>query len=77
MIETIRPEHYKENQFECIEVMADVFGTQAVRNFCRLNAFKYVWRADHKGGVSDLKKARFYIEKEIEFLEQNHAPSYD
>jgi len=31
------------------------------------NALKYIWRADYKGEpVNDLKKAKFYIEKEIE-----------
>lgn len=35
-------------------------------NFCLGNALKYIWRADLKNGLEDLKKAQFYIQREIE-----------
>lgn len=60
------PYHYNYGTYECIDVMVDVFGEDAVRNFCHLNAFKYVWRANKKNGVEDLKKAIWYLNKEIE-----------
>jgi hypothetical protein len=35
------------------------------------NALKYIWRAKHKGEErQDLEKARNYIEREIELIEQ-------
>jgi len=35
-------------------------------NFCIGNAIKYLWRCDEKGrAVEDLKKAAWYIEREI------------
>lgn len=34
-------------------------------NFCVGNAIKYLWRSDHKNGIEDLKKAEFYIKREI------------
>jgi hypothetical protein len=35
--------------------------------FCLGNAVKYIWRADLKhDAIEDLKKARWYIEREIE-----------
>jgi hypothetical protein len=35
-------------------------------NFCLGNAVKYIWRAGLKGGtVEDLRKAQWYIEREI------------
>ncbi len=38
-------------------------------NFCRGNAVKYIWRADEKGDpVENLKKARWYLDREIERL---------
>lgn len=43
---------------ECITV-AEHF------NFCLGNALKYIWRAAHKNGLEDLKKARWYIDREI------------
>ena len=57
------PKHYNENKYECIEVMLDVFGKEAVLNFCLLNTFKYIWRADNKNGVEDIWKAACYLEK--------------
>jgi hypothetical protein len=38
-------------------------------NFCVGNAVKYLWRAglkDGTDGIEDLRKARWYVEREIE-----------
>lgn len=43
---------------ECIDVVERM-------NFVRGSALKYCWRADLKGGVEDLKKAVWYLEREI------------
>jgi hypothetical protein len=41
-------------------------------NFLLGNAIKYIWRADLKGkAIEDLKKAVFYINREIERRENN------
>lgn len=56
--DTINPAHYKHNGIECIEI------TQHM-NFCLGNVVKYVYRCNLKGGVEDLKKARWYLDKEI------------
>jgi len=58
------PPHYKSHPsgIECIQVTEHL-------NFCLGNAIKYVWRADEKhgdGGIEDLKKASWYINREIE-----------
>ena len=65
------PDRYAGGKFECIEVMADVFGKEAVKHFCLLNAFKYIWRQEKKGGVYDVKKAIWYLNKYIE-LSDSH-----
>jgi hypothetical protein len=57
-----KPPHYTDHPsgVECIEIAEHM-------NFCLGNALKYIWRADLKGNaVEDLKKARFYIDREIE-----------
>ena len=64
------PTRYAGGKYECIDVMTDVFGEEAVRNFCKLNAFKYLWREQRKNGVEDLQKASWYLDKLIE-LSQN------
>lgn len=65
------PEHYNQGQYECIDIMRDVFGDDAVRDFCKLNAFKYIWRESDKNGDEDLKKAAWYLEKCVNFAEND------
>lgn len=57
------PSHYTQGNIECIDAMASAFGKEAVKHFCICNAFKYVWRSEHKNGVEDLDKAIWYIDK--------------
>lgn len=57
------PTHYNQGNLECIQAMEEAFGVDAVAAFCKCNAFKYLWRADHKNGVEDLEKARWYLNK--------------
>ena len=56
------PPHYKQHPsgVECIAITEHM-------GFCLGNAVKYIWRADEKGkDIEDLKKARWYIDREIE-----------
>lgn len=60
------PKHYTSHPsgIECIQVTEHM-------NFCRGNAVKYVWRAGEKGDeIEDLKKARWYLDREIARLEK-------
>ena len=64
------PSHYKNNKYEAIDVMLDIFGKDKTLAFCELNAFKYLWRADNKGtDIQDKKKAIWYLNKYIELKE--------
>ena len=60
------PAHYNDGKIECIDAMIDAFGNREVMSFCKINAFKYIWRAEHKGGVEDINKAAWYLNKYIE-----------
>jgi hypothetical protein len=40
-------------------------------NFNVGNAIKYLWRSDHKNGIEDLRKAAWYVDREIERLEKS------
>ena len=63
------PKHYCSHPsgVECIQVTEHM-------NFNLGNVVKYCWRTDHKNGLEDLKKARWYLEREITRLEvQNQA----
>ncbi len=60
----VNPDHYKKHKsgIECIDVVEHM-------SFNLGNAIKYIWRADLKEDrISDLKKAKWYIEREIERL---------
>ena len=59
------PQHYRSHPsgVECITVTEHM-------NFCRGNAVKYIWRSGEVGGagVEDLRKAIWYLEREIQRL---------
>ena len=63
------PSHYETGKFECIDVMLETQGKEAVMDFCLCNAFKYLYRHKRKNGVEDIKKAKWYINKYIELAE--------
>lgn len=64
------PQHYETGKFECIDVMVETQGKQAVLDFCLCNAFKYIYRHQRKNGLEDIKKAKWYIDKYIELWEK-------
>jgi hypothetical protein len=57
--------------------MGAIFGKVAVKRFCLLNAFKYIWRCGRKNGVEDVKKAIWYLNKWVELEESNESDSED
>lgn len=61
------PQHYKGNGIEAIDVI-EAFGLD--QSFALGNAAKYLLRAGRKGeALTDLKKARWYLNRKIEQLE--------
>lgn len=58
--EVNHPDHYNTGGMECIDIMRLLFGDEAVIGFCKCNVFKYIYRAQHKGGQTDLDKAEWY-----------------
>jgi hypothetical protein len=58
------PVHYRSHPsgVECIRITEHM-------TFLRGNAMKYLWRADQKNGLEDLKKARWYLDREIRNME--------
>lgn len=70
MKDAVNPDHYKNNKFECIDVLIETQGKDAVMNFCLCNVFKYLYRHNNKNGVEDIKKAKWYLDKYIELQEK-------
>ena len=71
MADTVNhPPHYTSHPsgVECITVTEHM-------GFCLGNAVKYLWRADLKGdGIEDLRKAAWYIQREIERRQRTPIP---
>ena len=61
------PKHYQIPGLpvESIVIIRAILGAEGFKKFCRGNALKYLIRADNKGGIEDLKKARVYLSWEI------------
>lgn len=64
------PAHYETGKFECIDVMVETQGEDAVKAYCLCAAFKYLYRHKRKNGLEDIKKARWYLDKYIELEER-------
>ena len=62
------PPHYTQGPIHCIDAMVSAFGKDEVSTFCRLNAFKYMWRSTTHiaGSEQNLRKAMWYMTKSIE-----------
>lgn len=68
------PAHY-QGEYECIDLMREIYGDEAVRNFCIINAYKYRFRAGKKQGEtaqSDLDKADWYERYVMNHMQRNY-----
>lgn len=63
------PSHYSQGGIECLEAMEAAYGKDATATFCLTNAFKYIWRTEHKNGIQDIDKAIWYLNKYKELKE--------
>lgn len=66
------PIHYASGGIECIDAMEAAFGKAEVASFCKLNAFKYIWRCFRKeDGVEDVEKALWYLNRYKELVQSD------
>lgn len=60
----INPNHYKQGKVECIDcIESAISNLTGFEGFCTGNAIKYLYRWKQKGGVTDLEKSRWYINR--------------
>lgn len=59
------PSHYNlPDRKEYIDEMIDIYGLKDVAKWCEITAYKYKYRAGHKGSVvEDMSKATWYTVK--------------
>lgn len=70
--DNINPSHYKQGKYETIDIILDrvkhLPGEQASLVG---NVIKYLWRYENKNGVEDLNKAKWYLNKLIEVVDND------
>lgn len=64
------PLRYTKGDIECIDaIKAATVGKTGIEAVCVANVVKYLWRYEEKNGLEDVKKARWYLERLINELE--------
>jgi hypothetical protein len=63
------PAHYTAGGIETIDYIQDKLTPEKFEGFCVGNALKYLSRYEHKGGLEDLRKARWYLNRIISVKE--------
>ncbi len=69
------PKHYISSNATCAACGCPIECIDVTRHmsFNIGNALKYLWRFQHKNGLEDLKKARWYLEDAVKELEKKDA----
>lgn len=58
------PDHYNKGDVECIDaIKSATVGLEGIEAVCTANAIKYLWRWSSKGGIVDIEKAAWYLNR--------------
>ena len=63
------PAHYTQGGIECIDAIEASMSPEEFRGYLKGCQMKYLWRYRMKGGLEDLQKARWYLDKLISKVE--------
>ena len=66
------PSHYASGGIECIDAIEASMSAEEFQGYCKGNLIKYVWRYRNKGGVQDLQKANWYLDR---LIKSNQPPN--
>lgn len=72
MKDNINPTHYKQGSVECIDAIESAMDIEPFKGYLKGNVLKYCWRYENKGGVEDLKKANWYLNKLISICDDKN-----
>ena len=67
------PSHYTSGGIQCIDAIQASMSNLEYEGFLKGNLIKYTWRYREKGGLQDLHKANWYLDRLI----KHHAPIND
>ena len=69
--EVFSPSHYTNGDIECIDAIeAATEDLQGMEAICTGQIMKYIWRWKHKGGIRDIQKAAWYLDKLHEHVKE-------
>ncbi len=63
------PSHYTQGAVECIDALKASMTQEEFLGYLKGCQMKYIWRYRMKGGVEDLRKARWYLDRLIAEVE--------
>lgn len=67
------PPHYNSGKIEVIRIMEDQLTPEEYRGYIKGQVLKYVTREQHKNGLEDLKKAQWYLNRLVKYLEERET----
>ena len=71
------PAHYNQVSMECIDAIVGAYGKEEAKIFCKINAFKYLWRLGHKDEEEqEIGKTKWYLDKYVELSTRPEEDPY-
>lgn len=67
----INPDHYKQGGIEVWDFLKAYMTREELRGFAKGNVIKYLARANTKGGVVSVEKAKWYEDKLVELMKED------
>lgn len=65
----LKPKHYNNAGIECIEGIEAQLTPEGYKGFLQGNCAKYLWRWRDKGGIEDLRKCKWYLDRLISMVD--------
>ena len=66
------PSHYASGGLECIDAIKGSMSKLEYEGYLKGNLIKYTWRYRKKGGLQDLQKANWYLDR---LIKSNEPPN--
>lgn len=72
------PSHYNQGSMECIDAIVGAYGIEEAKVFCKINAFKYLWRLGHKDAEQqEIGKIKWYLDKYVDLNKVEQKKNYN
>ena len=69
MIKRVKPNHYRSGKIEAIDIIEDQLSEDELKGAYLGVTLKYIFRYKFKNGLEDLNKAKYYLDRLINYFE--------